>query len=84
MAETEIAEQIESSTTENTAGATTKELMERMGHASPAVALRYQHVMRGRDAAVAAALDRLTEAADDDSGTPVARKDRRRAKGGGG
>ena len=28
------------------AGATTKELMERMGHTSPVVALRYQHVMQ--------------------------------------
>jgi integrase len=36
-----------------TAGATTKELMERMGHASPSAALRYQHVMRGRDVAIA-------------------------------
>jgi integrase len=33
------------------AGATTKELMERMGHTSPAVALRYQHVMADRQAA---------------------------------
>jgi integrase len=32
------------------AGATTKELMERMGHTSPAVALRYQHVMADRQA----------------------------------
>jgi integrase len=41
------------------AGATTKELMERMGHTSPAVALRYQHVMADRQAAIAAALDGL-------------------------
>jgi integrase len=41
------------------AGATTKELMERMGHTSPAVALRYQHVMADRQAALAAALDGL-------------------------
>jgi integrase len=40
-------------------GATTKELMERMGHASSAVALRYQHVMADRQAALAAALDDL-------------------------
>jgi integrase len=40
------------------AGATTKELMERMG-TSPAVALRYQHVMADRQAALAAALDDL-------------------------
>ena len=33
-------------------GATTKELMERMGHTSPGVALRYQHVMADRQAAL--------------------------------
>jgi integrase len=37
-------------------GATTKELMYRMGHASPAAALRHQHVTRDRDAVIAAAL----------------------------
>jgi integrase len=41
------------------AGATAKELMERMGHTSPRVALRYQHVMADRQAALAAALDDL-------------------------
>jgi integrase len=45
------------------AGATTKELMERMGHTSPAVALRYQHVMADRQTALAAALDGLARAA---------------------
>jgi site-specific recombinase XerD len=45
------------------AGANTRELMERMGHRSPQVALRYQHVMAGRDAAIAAALDELIQAA---------------------
>jgi len=40
-------------------GLTTKELMERMGHTSPRVALRYQHVMADRQAALAAALDDL-------------------------
>jgi integrase len=40
-------------------GATTKELMERMGHTSPVVALRYQHVMADRQAALAVALDDL-------------------------
>ena len=39
------------------AGASTRELMVRMGHSSSAAALRYQHVMAGRDAAIAAALD---------------------------
>jgi hypothetical protein len=33
--------------------------MVRMGHSSSAAALRYQHVMAGRDAAIAAALDEL-------------------------
>lgn len=37
-------------------GASTRELMHRMGHASPAAALRYQHATRGRDAAIAATL----------------------------
>jgi hypothetical protein len=37
--------------------------MERMDHTSPAVALRYQHVMAGRDQAIAAALDELVQAA---------------------
>jgi hypothetical protein len=37
--------------------------MARMGHSSSAAALRYQHVMAGRDAAIAAALDELMEAA---------------------
>jgi len=43
------------------AGANTRELMERMGHTSPTVALRYQHVMAGRDQAIAAALDKLVQ-----------------------
>jgi integrase len=64
------------------AGANTRELMERMGHTSPAVALRYQHVMAGRDQAIAAALDELVQAtanlpperpAEEASGTVAAR-----------
>lgn len=43
-------------------GASTKELMYRMGHASPAAALRYQHATRDRDAAIAAALGDLMTA----------------------
>ena len=71
------------------AGANTRELMERMGHTSPQVALRYQHVMAGRDQAIAAALDELIQAAanlppersaEEPSGTLVARN--RRAKAG--
>ena len=46
------------------AGATTKELMDRMGHTSPAVALRYQHVMADRQGAIAAALDGLVREAE--------------------
>lgn len=42
------------------AGATTKELMDRLGHATPVMALRYQHTAAGRDAAIA---DRLGEIA---------------------
>jgi integrase len=45
------------------AGATTRELMERMGHTSPAVALRYQHVMADRQATLAASLDTLARLA---------------------
>ena len=45
--------------------------MERLGHTSPTVALRYQHVMTGRQDAIAAALDQLAE------GTDAARRARR-------
>jgi hypothetical protein len=71
------------------AGASTRELMVRMGHSSSAAALRYQHVMAGRDAAIAAALDELIQAASarsEDSaaagsGTRVARTGQHRRKG---
>jgi integrase len=72
------------------AGANTRELMERMGHTSPAVALRYQHVMAGRDQAIAAALDELVHAAanlpperptEGASGTLVARNRPARSEG---
>ncbi len=39
-----------------TAGATVRELMTRLGHATPAVALRYQHATLERDQAIAAGL----------------------------
>ena len=39
------------------AGATTKELMARLGHASPRASLLYQHASSERDAAIAKALD---------------------------
>jgi hypothetical protein len=38
--------------------------MARLGHSTPAAALRYQHAMEGRDAAIAAALDQLIRDAD--------------------
>jgi len=40
-------------------GATLAELMGRLGHSSPAAAMRYQHVAAGRDAAIADALSVL-------------------------
>jgi hypothetical protein len=43
-----------------------------MGHSSSAAALRYQHMMAGRDAAIAAALDELVEAAAALTETPAA------------
>lgn len=42
-------------------GASLRELMVRMGHASPKAALRYQHATRDRDAAIARALSDLVE-----------------------
>ena len=40
-------------------GASTRELMHRMGHASSAAALRYQHATRDRDRALAVAVDEM-------------------------
>jgi integrase len=40
-------------------GATTKELMRRMGHSSPAAALIYQHAVDERDSEIARALDAM-------------------------
>lgn len=44
------------------AGATIAELMGRLGHSSPAAALRYQHAAQGRDAEIARRLSALVEA----------------------
>jgi integrase len=44
-----------------TQGATTRELMARAGHASPAAALRYQHAAEERDVVIAQALSGLAE-----------------------
>lgn len=46
-----------------TTGAITKELMARLGHASPRAALIYQHATDGHDRAIAAALTGLVEGA---------------------
>jgi integrase len=43
------------------AGATLAELMARLGHSTPAAALRYQHVAQGRDAEIARRLSALAE-----------------------
>lgn len=42
-------------------GATLAELMGRLGHSTPAAAMRYQHAAQDRDAEIAAALSRLAE-----------------------
>jgi integrase len=47
-------------------GATTKELMARLGHASPAAALRYQHAAERRDAEIA---DRIGAAIAESAGS---------------
>jgi integrase len=46
------------------AGATTKDLMRRLGHASPSAANRYLHTVDGHDAQIAAALSELAEHGD--------------------
>jgi integrase len=45
-------------------GATTKDLMRRLGHASPAASYRYPHAVDGRDAEIASALSVLAEHGD--------------------
>ena len=42
-------------------GATLAELMVRLGHTTPAAAMRYQHAAKGRDREIAAALSRIVE-----------------------
>jgi integrase len=44
-------------------GATLAELMNRLGHSTPAMALRYQHLVSGRDAEIAKALSAMAETA---------------------
>lgn len=43
-------------------GATLAELMARIGHSTPAAAMRYQHAAQGRDKAIAEAMSKLLEA----------------------
>lgn len=47
-----------------TTGATLKDLMRRLGHASPAAAYRYLHAVDGRDAKIAVALSDLADHGD--------------------
>lgn len=42
-------------------GATLAELMARLGHSTPAAAMRYQHAARGRDKQIAALLSKIAE-----------------------
>ncbi|WP_151523501.1 tyrosine-type recombinase/integrase [Serinicoccus kebangsaanensis] len=42
-------------------GATLAELMGRLGHSTPAAAMRYQHAAKGRDAQIAAALSAMAQ-----------------------
>ena len=52
-------------------GASTRELMHRMGHASPQAALRYQHATRARDTEIAQSLGALIEAASSRDGRGI-------------
>lgn len=52
-------------------GASTKEIMRRLGHATQEAALRYQHATDERDRILAAGIDRLIQAAKDDPDAPV-------------
>jgi integrase len=44
-------------------GAPLRAIMARLGHATPAAALRYQHVIAGQDADIAANLDHIARRA---------------------
>ena len=55
------------------AGATTKDLMLRSGHASEAAAKRYLHVMEGRDKEIAKALSKMA-ASDNAAALPEKRQ----------
>ena len=53
------------------AGASIRESMARLGHASPQAALRYQHAAEQRDVEVASSIDRLISAASDSPRTAL-------------
>jgi hypothetical protein len=55
-------------------GASTKELMSRMGHASPRAALIYQHATQDRDAVIADALSKLIVKKTNKATLPLAMK----------
>jgi hypothetical protein len=61
-----------------TTGASTRELIHRLGHASSVAALRYHHLTQERDTEVARLLDELVQA----RRTPAARPARRRPRDG--
>ena len=42
-------------------GATLAELMARLGHSTPAAAMRYQHAGQGRDQAIAELLSKIAQ-----------------------
>ncbi len=54
------------------AGATLREIMERLGHSTPTVALRYQHATAERDQAIAQRLGALMRTAATEPPEPVA------------
>jgi integrase len=51
-------------------GATMKDLMKRLGHASTAAAIRYLHAVEGRDAEIATALSELATSGGDAARLP--------------
>jgi len=52
-------------------GATIREVQARLGHASPAAAYRYQHVLESRDAEIAERLDGVFRAAGSGAKNPA-------------
>jgi hypothetical protein len=62
-------------------GATTKELMHRAGHSTPAAALRYQHATADRDQAIASALEDIEQGAIVPISAHPSRTDRARKRG---